>query len=279
MTTPLVTPRPISITLDGSNYVIWARHMTSYLQSRKLWRVVTSAIPRPVQKEREDQDAFDIREENWLCKNGEIVTILCNTSTTEINQQFGLFVTGKEIWDFLKDRYTTTDMAHQYHLLSGLLSKRQQPGQTISAFLSEVQVIWDQLTLAGPTFKCQEDAIISTTHQKQQHLMIFLMALQDRYEPVRASLLHRSPLPTLEAAIAELISEETRLGVPASSTSLSTDGVLVVPFHKGVRNFTSNKPQFPHNRKSSQCSYCHDNGHQLLDCPNRSCIFLSKETS
>nr|KAJ0219878.1 hypothetical protein LSAT_V11C200095810 [Lactuca sativa] len=195
--------------------------------------LVTRAIPRPVQKEREDQDAFDIREENWLCKNGEIVTMH--------------FV------------YTTTDMAHQYHLLSGLLSKSQQPGQTISAFLSEVQVIWDQLTLAGPTFKCQEDAIISTTHQKQQHLMIFLMALQDHYEPVRSSLLHRSPLPTLEAAIAELISEETRLGVPASSTSLSTDGVLAVPFHKGVRNFTSNKPQFPHNRKSSQCSYCHDN--------------------
>lgn len=39
------------------------------------------------------------------------------------------------------------------------------------------------------------------------------MAFNQNFEPVRASLLHRVPLPTLESVMSELIFEETRLGI------------------------------------------------------------------
>ena len=56
--------------------------------------------------------------------------------------------------------------------------------------------------------------------------MQFLMALRPEFEQLRGSLLHRSPLPTVDAALAELITEETRLAsqVPASLGSM--DSVL-----------------------------------------------------
>ncbi|GFZ19147.1 hypothetical protein Acr_27g0008860 [Actinidia rufa] len=44
-----------------------------------------------------------------------------------------------------------------------------------------------------------------------------LMGLSDIYELVRASLLHCIPLPTLEQAISELLSEETHLGLVSIS--------------------------------------------------------------
>ncbi|KAK2998305.1 hypothetical protein RJ639_024115 [Escallonia herrerae] len=51
------------------------------------------------------------------------------------------------------------------------------------------------------------------------------MALTDDFESIHASLLHRSPFPTLEAAISDLLYEETRLG---SLKSQRTDAVLAI---------------------------------------------------
>ncbi|KAH7550625.1 hypothetical protein JRO89_XS13G0233700 [Xanthoceras sorbifolium] len=64
-----------------------------------------------------------------------------------------------------------------------------------------VKFIWDQLALSEPTWTDTTDAIKFTTYKDQQHLIQFLMALHDTFEPTRASLLHRHPLPTLEQAI------------------------------------------------------------------------------
>ncbi|KAJ4968314.1 hypothetical protein NE237_015015 [Protea cynaroides] len=66
--------------------------------------------------------------------------------------------------------------------------------------------------------------------------------------PVRASLLHRVPLPSLEKAIAKLISEETRLGIGKNNNL--TDAVLVVP------------PSI----NQSFCKFYGQSGHLTKDC-------------
>lgn len=93
---------------------------------------------------------------------------------------------------------------------------RQEPDQSINIFLSQVHAIWDQLSLSEPEWSSVVDAEKFTTYRDQQRLIFFLMALIIDFEPIRASLLHCSPLPTLEQAISELLSEETRLGTAKS---------------------------------------------------------------
>lgn len=44
---------PISVILDGSNYILWAQAMTGFLQGKKLWRVITGAVPKPTQETEE----------------------------------------------------------------------------------------------------------------------------------------------------------------------------------------------------------------------------------
>ncbi|MED6153118.1 hypothetical protein PIB30_098478 [Stylosanthes scabra] len=55
------------------------------------------------------------------------------------------------------------------------------------------------------------------------------MALTDDYEPVRASLLHQNPLPSLEDALPRLKSKETRLGLTRSKC----DNVFAATNKKG----------------------------------------------
>jgi hypothetical protein len=65
--------------------------------------------------------------------------------------------------------------------------------------------------------------------------MHFLMALCADFEPTRASLSHRTHLPTLNAAIAELISEETR----RSTMQMQSLDMIVAAT-------PSSAPRFPH---------------------------------
>ncbi|XP_059626893.1 uncharacterized protein LOC132269658 [Cornus florida] len=185
--------------------------MTSFLKGKKFWRIFTGDILEPVREETETKEKYGNRLEEWDNKNHQIITWFCNTSISSISIEFGRFDSAKSIWNFLKHRYTTIDLAHQYQLLTNLHNKTQQPGQSISTFVYEMHAIWDQLSLSEPTWSCASDATKFTTYRDEQRVIMFLMALQPSFEPVRASLPHRHPLPTLEDAITELLSEETRL--------------------------------------------------------------------
>lgn len=61
--------QPISIILDETNYLTWARQMKSFLIGRKLWRIITSDITKLVKSDFEDESKFIERLEDWNSKN------------------------------------------------------------------------------------------------------------------------------------------------------------------------------------------------------------------
>ncbi|KAG9453172.1 hypothetical protein H6P81_006076 [Aristolochia fimbriata] len=61
-----------------------------------------------------------------------------------------------------------------------------------------------------PKFECDKDTLLLQRYIDEIKLVQLLMALRDDYEFVRSSMLHRSPLPFIESALSELLSEETR---------------------------------------------------------------------
>ncbi|GFS35766.1 hypothetical protein Acr_00g0041870 [Actinidia rufa] len=268
--------RPIIITLDGPNYIPWSQAMSSFLKGRKLWRYVTGDIKAPTQGAAETSTEFIVRLEEWDSKNHQIITWIRNTSIPSISLQFGRFDTAHAIWDFLVTRYTTADLACQYQLMTSLCRQRQEPGQSISAFLPQIYSIWDQLTPSEPKWLCAGDSTLFATYRDQQRPILFLMGLSDIYEPVRASLLHRIPLPTLEQAISELLSEETRLGLVSTShvaTALATPGSRGRGSSGGSRSFSASGPPSSGGSASrpNECTFCHATDHRLLTCPIRVC--------
>ncbi|MED6192251.1 hypothetical protein PIB30_008455, partial [Stylosanthes scabra] len=70
------------------------------------------------------------------------------------------------------------------------------------------------------------------------------------YEPVRASLLHQNPLPSLEDALPRLKSEETRLELTRSKS----DQVFAVT-----------------DRRGKFCRNCNRSGHPFSECPSIEC--------
>jgi len=157
--------KPITTTLTGPpNYNLWVQGMKSFLISHKLWCKVTGDVVKPTREKDEFATKFVDRLEDWDSKNHQIITWLRNTSVPSIHIQFDNYDSAKEIWDFLKNRYHTTGLAHYYQLWTTLINIKQEPGQSVNDFLAQVQPIWQQISLA----KISEDHL---------HLIQILMAL------------------------------------------------------------------------------------------------------
>ncbi|TYK10686.1 Zinc finger, CCHC-type [Cucumis melo var. makuwa] len=97
-------------------------------------------------------------------------------------------------------------IAHYYQLHNNLVNLNQEAGQSVNEYLVVFQPIWTQL----------DQAKISKDHLR---LIKVLMGLRPEYESVSVVLLHRSPLPSLDAAIQEILFEEKRLGINLSKHS------------------------------------------------------------
>ncbi|KAH7841997.1 hypothetical protein Vadar_000297 [Vaccinium darrowii] len=131
--------------------------------------MVEDDVVKPTKGDTETQPKYDERLDDWDRKNHLIITWCRNTSFTSINLQFGRFqnVDGpaKAIWDFLKERSSTTGLAHQYQLLSLLHRMHQEPGQSIDKFLSQaISELFSEETRLGTTKSQSLDAVLAT-HQ------------------------------------------------------------------------------------------------------------------
>ena len=99
--------------------------------------------------------------------------------------------------------------------------------------------------------------------------MHFMMGLREDFEPTRASLLSRSPTPSLDAVVKELISEENRRLTYHMSSS---DHVLATPSPQPpIAAFTAPpriNPGRPNSQssKGTRCEFCRSKGHDISVC-------------
>ena len=104
----------INIILDGTNYSHLAYAFQNFLHSCKLWKYITTHVTALVASDGKSSEQFAARFEEWDSDNHQIITWITNTSVPAINRLFRCFDTAKGVWDFLADRYTTTDLSRQY---------------------------------------------------------------------------------------------------------------------------------------------------------------------
>ena len=93
----------------------------------------------------------------------------------------------------------------------------------------------------------------------------FLTALRSDFEGLRGSILHRSPLPSVDSIVSELLAEEICLQSYSEKGILSASNPSVLSVHS--------KPFFNHQNKSytkvgfDECSFCKQKGHWKAQCP------------
>ena len=147
---------------------------------------------------------------------------------------------------------------------------RQEFGQSINDFLAHMQFLWNQIDVSDLIWKDPTNPEMYVARRNQHALHQFLMALRDDFEPVRGQLLHRSPLPTLDTAIFELVYAKNRSQTIRSQPNHT---VLATP-SSGSSSFwqehfdRSNTPRLPPKSCTNNyyCQLCRRQGHTMDKC-------------
>ena len=146
---------------------------------------------------------------------------------------------------------------------------RQETGQSIFDFYSQTSTMWEQLSAADPPLVCSKDIELFVKYRDRRKFMHFMMGLREDFEPTRASLFGRSPTPSLDAAVKELISEENRRPTYHMSSS---DHILATPSPQPPIAAFIAPPRINSGRSNSQSSkgtryeFCRTKGHDISIC-------------
>ena len=198
--------------------------MTVFLKGRKLWRYVTGSIPKSVPNPKSKAtvaeessktaitiDDYEERIEEWESIQSKILSWFINTSSPSIHNLLPRLETAEAAWKFLADRYNcTNDSSLEFHIESKLYQMHQEIGQFISDFYSQASTMWEQLSAADPPLVCSKDIELFVKYWDCCKFMHFMTGLREDFEPTRAFLPNRSPTPSLDAVVKELIFEENR---------------------------------------------------------------------
>ena len=214
--------------------------MIFFLKGRKLWCYVIGSIPKPVpipkSKAITDADAskstiveddYEACLEEWESIQSKILSWFINTSIPSIHSLLPRLGTVAAAWIFLSNRYNcTNDLSLEFHIESKLYQMRQETGQFISDYYSLTSSMWEQLSSADPPLRYLEDIELFAKYWVCRRFMHFMRGLCENFEPTRASLLSRSPTPSFDAVVKELISKEN---CRPTYHMISSDHVLTTP--------------------------------------------------
>ncbi|KAI3822076.1 hypothetical protein L1987_09657 [Smallanthus sonchifolius] len=224
----------ISTRLDGKNYTYWSYVMKNFLRGKNMWGYVTGTKGKPTDKFKAAEYALAL--DTWETDNSKVITWINNSVSQSIGIQLAKYDTAK------------------------------QNEMSIQDFYGAMSDLWDQLTLtesaALNVFKPYID------RREEQRLVQFLMALRSDFEGLRGTILHRSPLPTVDSVVHELIAEETRLKsqVDKGPKVTTTPDVFAVP---------PNQPRQGAKVAFDECAFCKGKNNGKSQCP----LLLSRRNS
>ncbi|GFS33866.1 hypothetical protein Acr_00g0030980 [Actinidia rufa] len=157
-------------------------------------------------------------------------------------------------------RYSSVDGANEYQLSLELHRLRFESSQTLTDFYNKMSNLWNHLAQFEPTWTCPTDAATFYAYRDRSHLRHFLMALPPNYEHIRASLLHRHPLPTVGQALSKLKSEETRKKTMIYQHSQPVLATLswapLPPPSQPIRSTPIGLKAIPSGSQKKYCSFC-----------------------
>ena len=244
----------INVRLDGKNYSYWSYVLKNFLKGKKLWGYISGTSVKPT-------GAKEI--ESWEVENSKIITWINNSVEPSIGVQLAKYETGKEVWDHLERLYTQSNFAKQYQLEADIRALEQRD-MSIQDFYSTMTDLWDQLALTEPAVLRAFEPYIA--RREEQRLVQFLMALRSDFEGLRSNILHRTPLPSVDSVVSELLADETRLKTQTGKGILpipSPTVMAVPPYRYPAQNQNKSRPRVGFD----ECSFCKKKGHWKSQCP------------
>jgi len=137
---------------------------------------------------------------------------LINSVTKGIGQSVLFSATARDVWLQLEKRFGEADGTRIFRILRDLYVVSQN-NLSIADYFTHIKKMWDDynsmvtIPHCGCGIKCAS-RIAAQQMIQDQHLMQFLVGLNDDYKVVQGSILMMKPLPSIDQVYQLLVQEE-----------------------------------------------------------------------
>ena len=160
----------------------------------------------------EPEEKKGARWKKWSTTDSGILAWLLSSLTPSVAASVEALQTAKEVWDALSQMYSGKGNVMLVSQLEDKLHDLTQGEKSVMTYVGELKQLWADLDYLDPLVLAHPECVVAAKKWIEgKRVMKFLKGLNRNFEHRRANLLHDTQLPTLEAAIAAIAQEETRL--------------------------------------------------------------------
>ncbi|KAI3461793.1 hypothetical protein Pfo_018456 [Paulownia fortunei] len=195
---------PIQITtirFNGDNFLCWSQSVRLYIRGRGKISYLTGDTRKPVRT--------DPLYSTWDAENSMVIMWLVNSMEDDIGSNYMCYSTAKELWDNVTQMYSDLSNQSQYELTLKL-GEIRQGNDTVTKYFNSLKRVWQDLDLFNDyEWKCPDDCSRYRTIVDANRVFKFLAGLNMEFDGVRARILGRNPLPSINEVFSEVRREET----------------------------------------------------------------------
>uniref|UniRef100_A0A2C9U1F4 Retrotransposon Copia-like N-terminal domain-containing protein n=1 Tax=Manihot esculenta TaxID=3983 RepID=A0A2C9U1F4_MANES len=211
----------VSVQLNGINYRGQNRAMKIALNAKNKLAFVEGKIDVP-------KDGYE-EYEKWRRCNYMVTSWILNSISKDL---VGSFL-------YLGERYGESNGPMVYQIKRRIASISQD-NLSMTTYYGKLKQLWDELANIVPILACICGSEKLTTEiHNANHLMQFLMGLNDTFDQVRSQVLLLDPLPTVNKAFSMVLQVESRKEVQTNLTEHTEIAALAVRSQGNRRDYRS----------------------------------------
>jgi len=178
------------------------------------------------------------------------------------------YKTAATMWNYLKKVYNQNNAARRFQLEHDIALFKQD-SLPISDFYSQFMNLWAEYTdIVYADLTPEGLSSVQSVHETTKRDQC-LMKLRSEFEGIRSNLMHRNPVPSLDACFNDLLREEKRL---LTQSIIEDQKFSTVPVAYVARGKSRS-----HDMSSVQCFCCKQLGHYASNCPKKFCNYCKKD--
>ncbi|XP_012856897.1 PREDICTED: uncharacterized protein LOC105976150 [Erythranthe guttata] len=254
----------VSQLLSEDNFASWSRAMQISLTVKNKLGFINGTITEPSRDEAVLHNA-------WVRNNSIVISWILNAVSKDIQASIMYSDSAHEMWKDLNTRFSQTNGPRIFQLRREL-SNLTQDTQSVNVYFTKLKAIWDELSNFRPSCTCGACTCGGVQklneHYNLEHVMAFLMGLNESLTSTRGQILLMDPLPPINKVFALVSQEERQRSIHSSHNEVQNSLAFSIRGDQSVQRSVHNQvyTSAPKRKERGFCTHCNIYGHTIDKC-------------
>ncbi|XP_012836458.1 PREDICTED: uncharacterized protein LOC105957084 [Erythranthe guttata] len=255
----------VSQLLSEDNFASWSRAMQISLTVKNKLEFINGTIVEPSREEAVLHNA-------WVRNNSIVISWILNAVSKDIQASIMYSDSAYEMWKDLNTRFSQINGPRIFQLRRELTNLTQDT-QSVNVYFTKLKAIWDELSNFRPSCTCGACTCGGVQklneHYNLEHVMAFLMGLNESLTSTRGQILLMDPLPPINKVFALVSQEERQRSIHSSHNEVQNSLAFSIRGDQTTQRSMHNQATFnsaPKRKERGFCTHCSIYGHTIDKC-------------